>query len=131
MNIDDLKKEIDLAKKTRDNAYAPYSNYRVGAVLKTKDGKIYSGCNIENYGIQSICAERVAFSTAISLGEKDFKYIIIVGGIDNNLEECVPCGYCRQFMSEFVEDDFLVYTISDNKLREYTIKELLPKSFKF
>ena len=70
-----LKEEIELAKKVRKNAYVPYSNFKVGAVLKTKKGKTYTGCNIENNGIQSICAERVAFCKALSEGEKEFESI--------------------------------------------------------
>ena len=73
MNLNDA---IKIAKEVRKNAYVPYSNYTVGAALVTKSGKIYSGCNIENGGIMSICAERVAFTKALSEGEKDFDYIV-------------------------------------------------------
>ena len=94
--------------------------------MVTKSGKKYTGCNIANHGIQSICAERVAFAKAISEGEKSFERIVIVGGetIDT-LEECLPCGYCRQFMSEFVAQDFKIVTIE----KEYTLQELLPYKF--
>ena len=128
----DLSYEIEIAKNTRKNAYAPYSKYYVGCALKTKSGKIYSGCNIENNGVQSICAERVAFAKALSEGERDFEYIVICGGKDlNNLEDCVPCGYCRQFMNEFVDKNFKIYTLSkDNSIKEYSIEDLLPHSFK-
>ena len=74
--------QIEMAEKARKNAYTPYSNFKVGAVLKTKSGKYYSGCNVENAGIQSICAERVAFTKAISEGETDFESIAVVGGED-------------------------------------------------
>lgn len=70
---------FELAKYTRENAHDPYTNYKVGAVLLTKSGKKYTGCNIANHGIQSICAERVAFAKAISEGEKDFEKIAIIG----------------------------------------------------
>lgn len=73
----DLSKEIEIAKNARKNAYAPYSNYYVGCALKSISGKIYSGCNIENNGIQSICAERVAFVKALSEGEKTFEHIVV------------------------------------------------------
>ena len=127
----DLSKEIEIAKNVRKNAYSPYSKYYVGCSLKTKSGKLYSGCNIENNGIQSSCAERVAFTKAISEGEKDFDYIVVCGG-DNldSLEDCLPCGYCRQFINEFVDEDFKIYAIcADGNVKEYTIKDLLPHSF--
>ena len=128
-----FKDDIELAKKIRLNAHAPICKFQVGAVLRTKDNKIYTGCNIENQGIQGICAERVAFAKAISEGERSFKCITIVGseiGKDAN-EECLPCGYCRQFMSEFVDSNFKIYTYNSGNIKEYTIDELLPYSFKF
>ena len=131
MEILDFKDQIVVAQNMRNKAYAPYSNYTVGAALKTKTSRIYSGCNIENDGIQSICAERVAFAKAISEGEYAFESIFIIGGPkDKDPVECLPCGYCRQFISEFVDDDFKIYTMYDKKIREYTIKELLPNGFK-
>ena len=81
----------------------------------------------------SICAERVAFTKAISEGEKDFDYIVVCGGnkhehLDN---DCTPCGYCRQFMSEFVAKDFRIYLLNDNdEAEKYSINDLLPHSFK-
>ena len=75
----DINILIEIAKKARENAYTPYTNYKVGCALLTKSGKIFSGCNIENDGIMSICAERVAFSKAISEGEKDFECILVLG----------------------------------------------------
>jgi len=127
----DLKNAISMAKTSRQNSYAPYSNYLVGAALKGKSGKIYSGCNIENNGIMSICAERVAFTKAISEGEKEFEYIVICGGSSlDSLENCTPCGYCRQFISEFVDDNFKIYLLGPNeKITEYTISDLLPHNF--
>ena len=128
---EDLKDTLALAINVRKKAYAKYSGYNVGAVLVTKSGKKYTGCNIENNGIQSICAERVAFSKAISEGERHFEYILVIGAPADadELERCLPCGYCRQFMSEFVEEDFKICTIYDNKVEEYTMKELLPYAF--
>lgn len=128
-----LKEEIELAKKVRKNAYVPYSNFKVGAVLKTKKGKTYTGCNIENNGIQSICAERVAFCKALSEGEKEFESILVIGGYNEETamkEECLPCGYCRQFISEFVNKDFNIYTICENDVKAYKISDLLPYVFK-
>ena len=128
----DIKDLVKYAKEAMQNSYSPYSKYKVGTALICKNGKVYTGCNVENHGIMSICAERVAFTKAISEGEKEFDFIVICGGYDiNNLEECLPCGYCRQFISEFVSSDFKIYTV-DNKenIKEYKIKDLLPYSFK-
>lgn len=125
-----MEEEIKLALKARDNAHCKI--YKVGAALKMKSGKVYTGCNVDNQGIQSICAERVAFLKAISEGEYDFDYIIVVGGNPGEEpEKCLPCGYCRQFMSEFVNSDFKVYTYYDNKLECFAINQLLPEAFKF
>lgn len=130
MSLDDA---IQIAKDVRKKAYVPYSHYYVGAALVCKDGRVFSGCNIENNGIMSICAERVAFTKAISEGEHDFDYIVICGGSDlEYLDDCTPCGYCRQFMSEFVDENFKVILLHENDEGEvYTMKELLPHSFKF
>lgn len=130
MNIED----INLAKKARLNACSPYSNYQVGAALRTKSGKVYLGCNIENHGIQAICSERTAFAKALSEGEREFESITVVGGPkgEEPTEKCVPCGYCRQFMSEFVDDNFKVCVVDGaGNIEELTIDELLPRSFKF
>ena len=127
-----MKEDIEIARKARLFAYSPYSNFQVGVALRTKSGKIYTGCNIENHGIQAICGERTAFAKAISEGETEFQSIAVVGakkGEEPN-EECLPCGYCRQFMSEFVNSDFKIYTFDGEKIKEYTIEEILPYSFK-
>ena len=110
---------------------ADYSNFQVGAALRCKNGKVYTGCNVENHGIQSICAERVAFTKAISEGEKEFISITVVGSNkgEDITEECLPCGYCRQFMSEFVDKDFQVITFDNKNTNVYFIKDLLPHSF--
>ncbi len=127
-----LYKAIEIAKSVRKNCYSPYSKYYVGCALMCKSGKIYSGCNIENDGIQSICAERVAFTKAISEGERDFEYIVVCGGNSlDSLDDCLPCGYCRQFMSEFVDKDFKIYALSSNgEITEYSISDLLPNNFR-
>lgn len=128
---------IELAKKASQNAYSPYSNFCVGAALLTKSGKIYTGCNIENHGIQAICAERVAFTKALSEGEppKVINYISIavVGHMrdSDNYQKTLPCGYCRQFISEFVNKNFSIITCDNNSNYEYTISELLPYAFEF
>lgn len=126
------RKVVEMAKQARLNAWAPYSDFQVGAVLETKSGKIYTGCNIENHGIQGICAERTAFAKALSEGERDFARITIVcakKGYEPT-EECLPCGYCRQFMSEFVDDNFKIRVFDGSTVKEYTMAELLPHGFK-
>ncbi len=126
----DLEHDFEQAKKVMENAHDAYSNYKVGAVLTAKSGKKYTGCNIANHGIQSICAERVAFVKAISEGENAFEKIVVVGGQDRKtLEECLPCGYCRQFMSEFVTEDFKIYTLDGDKIKNYSMMDLLPHGF--
>lgn len=127
----DLNDAIKIAKDARKNAYCPYSKYYVGAALMASSGKIYSGCNIQNHGIMSICAERVAFLKAISEGEKNFEYIVVCGGPNlESLEECLPCGYCRQFMSEFVNSNFKIYgLLPDDTVVPYSIPDLLPHGF--
>ena len=128
----DLTNAIQIAKAVRKNSYSPYGKYYVGCALMCKSGKIYSGCNIENDGIQSICAERVAFTKAISEGKRDFEYIVVCGGNTlDSLDNCLPCGYCRQFMCEFVNKDFKIYALSEgDKITEYSISDLLPNNFR-
>ena len=119
-------KLIEKAKEAKLSSYSPYSNFRVGAALLTKSGKIYMGCNIENGAYSpSCCAERVAFYKAISEGEQEFEAIAVVG--DN--EPCYPCGVCRQVMREFCSDDFKIYMLENENKIEYTLKEILPYSF--
>ncbi len=114
------------AKEAMEKAYAKYSNYKVGAALLTKSGKVYTGCNIENssYGA-TICAERVAFVKAISEGEKEFEAIAIVG---SGGDFTYPCGICRQFMSEFGLDLKLIFEDGEN-IKMYTLSQLLPEAF--
>ena len=126
----EYSKLIKEAIKAKDNAYAPYSKYRVGAAIETNNGNIYTGCNIENssYPI-GVCAEKVALSKAISNGDnKAFEAIAIVSDGD---DYPTPCGGCRQFLSEFVGSDFkviLAKSIEDYKIVDFA--ELLPLSFK-
>lgn len=126
----DLRDDIILATNARKKAYAPNPEYTVGAVVMAKNGKRYTGCNVQNSGIQSICAERVAFCKAISEGEREFEKLVVIGGPkDKEPERCLPCGYCRQFINEFCDKDFKIYTVYNNKVEEYTLEELLPYSF--
>jgi cytidine deaminase len=123
MNYDIL---LEKAYGAMENAYVRYSNFRVGAALLTKSGKIYTGCNIENSSYSAtICAERVAFTKAISEGEREFEAIAVA----SNLKDFTyPCGICRQFMSEWGLDIKLI-TKSGDKVRIHTIGELLPEAF--
>lgn len=129
-----INRLIEEAKKTANNNFCcKHSNFTVGAALLTEEGKLYTGFNVENDGIQSICAERVAFVKALSAMNKNFKCIVVVGKNmnDSNFKKTLPCGYCRQFMSEYTNKDFLIYTYDDEeqKLYTYKLEELLPESF--
>jgi len=124
----DDRQLYEKAKSVLNKAYAPYSGFTVGAALLTTDGKIFTGVNVENasYGA-TICAERTAFVKAISEGERNFEAIAIVSGEG----KAWPCGICRQFMLEFVEDDFNIITgDSIESLEMRTMKELLPEAFR-
>ena len=122
------QKTIDM----RSESYAPYSDFLVGSALLTEDGRIYTGCNIENSAFgPSICAERTAIFKAVSEGHRDFVAIAIAGGKrDGELQYCAPCGVCRQVMREFSKPSFKIYLAkSADDYREYTLGELLPESF--
>ena len=119
---------IDLAVKTSENAYVPYSHFPIGAVLVTYEGKIYTGVNIENasFGLTN-CGERTAIFKAVSEGERSFKELIIYGQTEKPVS---PCGACRQVMAEFFEPDLPVTLVAKNKSTVVmTVKELLPYSF--
>ena len=121
---------IEVAKLAREKAYAPYSNFKVGAALKTKSGLIFEGCNIENGALSMTnCAERTAFFKAISEGEREFEAIAVVGGKDD-LILCPPCGACRQVMQEFCDKDFKIILFDGKDEDVYTLEELLPLGFK-
>lgn len=121
------EKLIEMARAARENAYAPYSNYRVGAALLAKSGKIYVGCNFENASFGAgTCAERVALGAAVAAGEREFEAVAVVGA-DLSI---TPCGICRQAMSEF--GNVTVYCAgaeNDSEIREYKLCELLPHAF--
>lgn len=119
--------------KARENAYAPYSGFTVGAALLAHDGKIYTGCNVENAAYTpSNCAERTAFFSAISQGEKKFQAIAIVGGRGTEMKAPSPCGVCRQVMMEFCEPDTfqIIMAKSTEEYEVMTLAELLPRGFK-
>ena len=119
---------IDLAVKTSENAYVPYSHFPIGAVLVTDDGKLYTGVNVENasFGLTN-CGERTAIFKAVSEGERSFKELIIYGQTEKPVS---PCGACRQVMAEFFEPDLPVTLVAKDKSTVVmTVGELLPYSF--
>jgi len=126
----DPNKLLFVAKKAMERAYAPYSNYKVGAALVCDDGTVFKGCNIENasYGLTN-CAERTAVFSAIAAGKRKFKAIAIAASGEATP---FPCGACRQVLAEFCDPDFSIYVASDADTYETTtLDELLPHRFDF
>lgn len=123
----EIEKLVRAARKARKEAYAPYSGFKVGAALLTKDGHIFTGCNVENttYGL-SICAERVVMTKAVSEGHKDFHTLVVVS---DHEEPISPCGACRQFMLEFDPEMQVVMVGENGNRRRMTVAELLPHYF--
>src|SRR5512135_2921025 len=117
---------IELANEARRRAYAPYSNYAVGAALRTRSGRVYTGVNIENAAYPTaICAERVAVFKAVSEGEREFEAIAVV--TDNGGS---PCGSCRQVLAEFGLNTVVLIADGSGKLTQsMTVGELLPEAF--
>ena len=128
-----VEKLIDTAIEQLKFSYTPYSNFKVGAALLTKSGKIYTGCNIENASYTPTnCAERTAFFKAVSEGVRDFQAICIVGGKDGNLTEyTAPCGVCRQVMMEFCDPKTfqIILAVDKERYEIYTLEELMPLGF--
>ncbi len=122
-----MKYPIKEAFEAKENAYAPYSNFKVGAALLCADGTIYKGCNIENASYPvTLCAERAALASAVSEGKRNFVAIVITGGEDY----CFPCGMCRQALAEFCNKDFrVVVAKNENETKVYKLYELLPETF--
>jgi cytidine deaminase len=122
----DRQSLIDLANQARKHFYAPYSNYPVGAALRTKGGRVFTGVNIENAAYPTgICAERVAVFKAVSEGEREFEAIAVVTNNGGS-----PCGSCRQVLSEFgLETIVFIADGAGKLLRETTVAELLPEAF--
>ena len=122
------KKElIEAATEVREKAYAPYSNFKVGAAVRTKSGKIYTGCNVESasYGL-TVCAERVAIWKAVSEGEKEFAEIAVVA---DTQELTPPCGVCRQILWEFCGDMPVTFANLKGDVETVQMKDLLPRAF--
>lgn len=123
---------VQEAMQAMQNAYVPYSGFKVGAALLTKAGKVYRGCNIENAAFgPSNCAERTAFFKAVSEGERNFAAIAVVGGKDGIVTDIFPpCGVCRQVMQEFCAPDFMIYMGRGNGSYEpVRLDALLPYGF--
>jgi cytidine deaminase len=131
MDYSDL---IKIALKSRKMAYAPYSNFAVGAALLSADGQVFQGCNIESASFSPTnCAERTALFNAVAKGVKNFQAIAVVGGKigETKLDYCAPCGVCRQMLAEFcVPVDFkVIIAKSETEYMVKTLEELLPMSF--
>ena len=126
---DEFQHLIQQAAEARELAYAPYSNFLVGAALLTADGKTFTGCNVENasYGL-SICAERTAICKAVSEGHQAFRAIAIAAS-----PLASPCGACRQFIVEFGKDiSVITFDPADpSQVKAWTSQELIPESFEF
>ena len=120
---------IEEATKARENAVAPFSKFKVGAALRTKAGKVYRGCNVENctYGL-TVCAERVALLSALAAGERDFTAIAVVTQSD---EPSTPCGPCRQLMWEYCGDIDVSLANLKGQQVDYKLAELFPHPFSF
>ena len=136
MKKEQIKKMIEIALSQLAYSYTPYSDFKVGAALLGKNGRIYTGCNIENAAYTpTICAERTAFFKAVSEGERKFVAIAIAGGPKDasadKMQYCAPCGVCRQVMAEFCDPEhFMIYLVKSlDDMKSYSLKELLPESF--
>ncbi|MEH6595462.1 MAG: cytidine deaminase [Colwellia polaris] len=119
---------VNAAKEGFENAYAPYSNFHVGAAALTANGKVVKGCNVENasYGL-TVCAERNCLAQGVISGEKSFSAIVIY---TNQEKLTPPCGACRQVIVEFLAPDALVMAVNhNNDKKQWTVNELLPDAF--
>ena len=119
---------IEVAKEAREQAYVPYSNFKVGAAVKTVSGNVYKGCNIENAAYSlCICAERTALFKAYSEGDIHFKEMVVIADTNRPVP---PCGSCRQVMSELCDSNMPVHLSNlKNEVKTYTVAELLPGAF--
>ena len=132
MNQNQIRTLIETAAAQRQFSYAPYSGYRVGAALLAADGRIFTGCNIENAAYSpSICAERTAIAKAVSEGVQSFSAICVIGGhADESDDYSTPCGFCRQTLREFCAPDFRIIVAKNAAdYKVFTLDQLLPESF--
>jgi len=123
----DIQSLIETATAARTQSLAPFSHFLVGAALRTKDGKVFTGCNVESasYGL-TVCAERVAIWKALSEGERDFTNLVIVADTE---QLTPPCGTCRQIIWEFAKQATIVLANLRGQKEEVSIRELLPRAF--
>ena len=128
-----ISKLIETAMEQLKFSYTPYSNFKVGASLLTKNGQIYTGCNIENAAYTPTnCAERTAIFKAVSEGVREFDAICIVGGKDGILTEyTAPCGVCRQVMMEFCQPETfqIILAVDEENYKVCSLRELFPFGF--
>lgn len=124
---EDLEPLVEAAKRARLQSVAPFSNFLVGAAVKTESGKVYTGCNVESasYGL-TVCAERVAIWKALSEGERNFTALAVVADTEILTP---PCGTCRQIIWEFARGATIVFANLDGKSEEFHIADLLPRAF--
>ena len=124
---EDIESLIETAKRAREQAVAPFSKFQVGAAVKTADGKVYTGCNVESasYGL-TVCAERIAIWKALSEGERQFTDLAVVADTDTLTP---PCGTCRQIIWEFARGARIVFANLEGKSEEFHIADLLPRAF--
>ena len=122
---------MEAAAEAREHSYSPYSGYCVGAALLSEDGRIFTGCNVENAGYSATnCAERTAVFKAVSEGTRRFTAIAVVGGRRGEVSPfCAPCGVCRQVLSEFADGAMPILFIGEDGGVEATLAELLPAGF--
>lgn len=126
--MEDIQKMLQMAGDVREKAYAPYSHFKVGAVVKAKSGNFYVGCNVENSSYPSgTCAEESAIAAMVAGGDYEIEQMLILTGGDGVAS---PCGACRQRIREFAEDDTMVYMYNVNgESKSSTLSDLLPLSF--
>ena len=118
---------VQKAIEMQEHSYCPYSNFPVGAALLCEDGRVFTGCNIENAAYSpTLCAERVALGKAVSEGHTSFRRIAVAGG---GKRPCVPCGVCRQMLLEFSPDLEVICIGEGDEILTTTLRELLPFSF--
>ncbi|MCL2392334.1 MAG: cytidine deaminase [Oscillospiraceae bacterium] len=121
------RKLLSMAAEAMANSYSPYSRFKVGAAIECTDGKVFSGCNIENSAFAStMCAEAAAIAVAVSAGERNFKRIAI---ISEGNTYCFPCGSCRQLLIEFAPDLEVLSARADGRYVSYSLSSLLPMAF--
>lgn len=130
----EVRELIKIAIDAREKSYSPYSNFKVGAALLTKSGKIFTGCNVESVAFSpTMCAERTAIVKAVSEGEREFHTLVVIGGHSDGRDPgegyAGPCGVCRQFIIEFGKEIKVVIAKSEEEYYEHTILDFMPMPF--